>query len=239
MPVTNRRFNPPSAAARRAELEARMARVRAEIDKLSPGTATGWDTAVRLLRAVDTAWAMAARARDMRRHCLAKIARHMMTLEMAQEIALAVQHVIAAETKLAEVERALPEPAELEKLWAATKQQAPLPRTFKTVVSSDPVAGVVRAIINLAQDAAPRDPPRRGPKDAYDRLHDLLEFIEKEWFQIGMRDGKRVGTADKGALATGAAKEMNISTSRAADLARQIADITEAMPEAAGRLIGK
>jgi len=86
-------------------------------------------------------------------------------------------------------------------------------------------------IIEAALEAAAMPgPKRKGRPVDYRSLLALLDFVEAGGWVIGVtarRGGpdKRIGTADKGKLVLAAAAALNLSPTRVADLARQLADM--------------
>jgi hypothetical protein len=107
--------------------------------------------------------------------------------------------------------------------WKAARQVS---------ISRDAVAGAVDARIELAQAAAPRDPPRRGRKVEYGKVREAVSLAEREGHELGRADdGDRVGTADKGKLADRVHKALNVSQTRAGDMLRQAADLAGELPE--------
>ena len=110
--------------------------------------------------------------------------------------------------------------------------------------STDPVAGVLRVIIEAAQAAAKmQSPSRSGRPVDYAHLLTLLDFVEDGGWELGVaqkaspgKPARRVGTSEKGALVKAAiayfaARQAALSATRIRDLACQLANMAGDLPE--------
>jgi hypothetical protein len=121
---------------------------------------------------------------------------------------------------------------------AATHERRKDAGKFHPTMSSDPVVGLVRAMLEFVQEADGQEPLHSGPPVKRQALLDLLNFVEERGYRLGaitQPDGsrKRIGTAEKGKLVQEAAVKLNLSPARVRDLARQLADMAANLPEGA------
>jgi hypothetical protein len=90
---------------------------------------------------------------------------------------------------------------------------------FRTVVSDDPVYGMLRVQLEHLQEADKLSPRRRGPKPKRQILLKILEILE--------RDHLPIRTSPVSPVVAEIAKEIKLSVMQTRDFLHQLADLSE------------
>jgi len=90
---------------------------------------------------------------------------------------------------------------------------------FRTLISDDPVYGLLRVQLEHLQDADRLSPRRRGPKPKRQTLLKILEILE--------RDRLPIRTSPVSPVVARIATEIRLSPLQTRDLLHQLADLSE------------
>ena len=90
---------------------------------------------------------------------------------------------------------------------------------FRTIVSDNPVYGLLRVQLEFVQDADDLGPTTRGPKPKRETLLRILDILE--------RDQLPIRTSLVSPIVRRIASEINLSEAQIRDLLHQLADLSE------------
>jgi len=90
---------------------------------------------------------------------------------------------------------------------------------FRTIVSDDPVYGLLRVQLEHLRDADKLSPRRRGPRPKRQTLLKILEILERNRLPIR--------TSPVSPVVARIAKEIGLSAMQTRDLIHQLADMSE------------